>query len=425
MVSASPASPSEGTSGSRSPRRLGGDLFLASAIIAAIFAVYAAAQFSRSLLSFPVDRADAAVAEDLVAFHRAGEMALAGDAAATYDPARFRADLADHQKGLLWLNPPHALLILAPAAMLPYGAAKAAWMALGVLSMLAILNFAKVRAPAAAVVALLSPALLLSTILLQLGAFIAVGFAAALALAPKRPLVAGIILAFLTMKPQYGLMAPLFLAATGQWRVIVSAASSTFALVAISVAIFGADSWVSFFNALSSVHAPFSRQVLEGTVTFSQTAAKLGGGEAARAASQTLGALACAVVVWFGARRLARIDAIALTLLASLAAAPSAWIYDWPIVAAGLAFLSARPVWPAPVQAAASLAWLAPLVPIFADTDLSRLASPLALDALFVVAATWLLFAKDEAALRRRVGYAGDDQGKPMTAAPWKSQSAA
>ncbi|MFZ5619281.1 MAG: glycosyltransferase family 87 protein, partial [Pseudomonadota bacterium] len=338
---------------------------------------------------------EAAVAEDLVAFHRAGEMAIAGEAAAAYDPAQFRAALADHQKGLLWLNPPHAFLIMAPIAMLPYGVAKLAWVALGALSMLSIMMIAKLRAPALFVLALASPAMLISTLLLQFGPFIAIGLAAGLTLAPKRPLIAGIVLALLTMKPQYGLMAPVFFAATGQWRVIISAAISTIVLVAASAAIFGVESWDAFFHSLSSVHTPFARQTLEGTVAFSQTAAKFGGGDAARIASQAAGVLMCGAVVWIAARRLVRADAIALTLLASLAAAPSAWIYDWPIAAAGIAFMAARPNWPVPVQIAAALAWMAPLAPVFAENGFSRLASPLALDAFLAAASVWLLRAKD------------------------------
>jgi hypothetical protein len=347
-------------------------------------------------MSFPSNRADAAAAEDLVAFHRAGEMALAGDAAAAYDPARFRDELAEHQKGLLWLNPPHAFLVMAPIATLPYGVAKSAWIALGVLSMLSItVMLAKLRSPALVALTLASPATLISTMLLQFGAYIAVGLAAALTMAPKRPMIAGVVLSLLTVKPQYGLMAPIFLAATGQWRAIVAAVISTIVLIAASAAIFGAESWVAFFHSISSVHAPFARQVFEGTVTFSQTAAKLGGGDAARIASQSAGVLVCGAVVWIAARRLARAEAVALTLLASIAAAPSAWIYDWPIVAAGIAFMAARLNWPIGVQIAAALAWMAPLAPVFAENSFSRLASPLALDAFLAAASIWLLRARD------------------------------
>jgi len=376
----------------------GGALFMVAAALAAAFSLGVATSFADGLLSFPADRGQAAVAEDLVAFHRAGEMALDGEGAAAYDPGAFRAGLAERQKGLLWLNPPHAFFIMAPIAALPYGAAKAVWLVLNIAATAGVLAIAGLRSRAFLALAVLSPAMLVSTMLLQLGGFIALGLAAALVLAPRRPILAGVILAFLTMKPQYGLMAPLFLIATGQWRAIISAVAATALLVAASVALFGAESWLAFFESLKTVHGPFSRQVMEGTATFAQTAAKFGASEAARAAAQGVGVALCAAAVWSAARRLPRSKAMSLTLLLSLAAAPSAWIYDWPLVIAALAFLAARPNWPVPVQAAAGLLWLAPLVPTFWDGLLAGVAPALALYAAATATAAWVFSERQRAA---------------------------
>ncbi len=369
---------------------IGGPLLASAMALGAVFALYVAATFAGGLTSFPAGRDDAAIAEDLVAFHRAGEMALRGEAGAAYDPAAFRAGLADHQKGLLWLNPPHAYFVMAPLAMLPYGAAKFVWMALGALSLAGILAAAKFCSRPFFLLALVSPAMLISTMLLQLGAFIAVGLAAALSIAPRRPILAGVLLALLTMKPQYGLMAPVFLLATGQWRAIFATAIASAILVALSAALFGAESWGAFFEALKTVHGPFARQILEGTATFSQTAAKLGAGDAARVVAQIAGIGLGALVVWFAARRLPANDALALTLLFSLAAAPSAWIYDWPLVIAAMAFLAGRPAWPVMAQAGAGALWLAPLIPTFSDSRFAGLAPALALYAFTAVATLWL-----------------------------------
>jgi hypothetical protein len=371
---------------------------MTAAAVAAAFSLVVAASFAGGLLSFPADRDQAALAEDLVAFHRAGEMALNRESAAAYDPGAFRAGLADHQKGLLWLNPPHAYFVMAPIAMLPYGAAKALWMALSIAALVGVLATARLKSRPFFALALFSPAMAISLMLLQLGGFIAVGLAAALVVAEKRPALAGIILALLTMKPQYGLMAPIFLIALGQWRAIFFAAASTALLTAASVLVFGAESWAAFAEALKTVHGPFARQALEGTATFSQTAAKLGAGDAARITAQGAGIALCAATTWFAARRLSRSDAIALTLLLSLAAAPSAWIYDWPLVIAALAFLAARSRWPVPVQAAAGLLWFAPLVPTFSDGLFAGVAPALALCAAALAIAAWLVSERQSAA---------------------------
>jgi hypothetical protein len=377
---------------------IGGKVFFAALLLGALLTIYAATSFIDGIASFPLERASAAVAEDLVAFHRAGEMALRGEAADAYDPAIFGEGLGAHQQGLLWLNPPHAYFLTAPLALLPYGAAKALFIILGALSIFGMMAAAKLRAPAFLALALFSPAALIATMLLQLGAFIALGLAAALVLAPKRPIVAGIILAMLTMKPQYGLMAPIFLIATAQWRALACAAIATILLIAMSAAAFGVESWIAFAEALKTVHGPFAHQVMEGTATFSQTAAKLGASDPVRMAAQGAGVALCGLATWFSAKRLERGDAIAMTLLFSLAAAPSAWIYDWPLIIAALAFLAVRRGWPLPVQACAAIVWLVPLAPAVSDGQTASLAPALSLYATAGITLFWLIRQKHQSA---------------------------
>ncbi len=381
-----------------SRKGVGGALFMAATALGAALAFMVSISFVHGLSSFPADRDHAAVAEDLAAFHRAGEMALKDEGAAAYDPAAFRAGLADHQKGLLWLNPPHAYFVMAPIAALSYGAAKALWIALSVAALAGVFATAHLKSRAFLALALISPAMLISVMLLQLGGFVALGLSAALLLAGKRPVIAGFILALLTMKPQYGLMAPVFLIAAGHWRAFFSAALSTAVLIIASAIVFGLDSWLSFADALKTVHGPFARQVLEGAATFSQTAGKFGASDAARSAAQGVGIAFCAAAVWFAVRRLPRFDAIALTLILSLAASPSAWIYDWPIVVAAFAFLAARTNWPVYMQVAASLLWLAPLAPTFADGLVSSVAPAIGLYVTALGATCWLFFERRRAA---------------------------
>src|SRR4051794_38865919 len=73
-----------------------------------------------------------------------------------------------------------------------------------------------------------------------------------------RPILAGILFGLLAYKPQFGLMIPLVLAATGRWRTIFAAAATILALVlAVSFA-FGFDTWRAFFDS-----AGITRGVME------------------------------------------------------------------------------------------------------------------------------------------------------------------
>src|SRR4029077_14308485 len=49
-------------------------------------------------------------------------------------------------------------------------------------------------------------------------------------------------------KPQYGLLFPLVLVATGQWRAIFSAAATTLVIAALSWLAFGSETWLAFLQ---------------------------------------------------------------------------------------------------------------------------------------------------------------------------------
>ncbi|WP_325051433.1 glycosyltransferase family 87 protein [Henriciella barbarensis] len=84
-------------------------------------------------------------------------------------------------------------------------------------------------------------------------------------LADRRPILAGVCLGTLTIKPRLGLLIPLFLLLRGHWTVIVSAICTSIALVGLSALIFGIDMWRGYFEHVM----PFQRIVAEeGTGVF-------------------------------------------------------------------------------------------------------------------------------------------------------------
>ena len=71
------------------------------------------------------------------------------------------------------------------------------------------------------------------------------------------PILAGILIGCLAYKPQFGVLIPLLLIATGRWRVF-AAAAATVALLALAVTLaFGTQVWTAF---LASTH--FTRTVV-------------------------------------------------------------------------------------------------------------------------------------------------------------------
>ena len=72
-----------------------------------------------------------------------------------------------------------------------------------------------------------------------------------------RPILAGILFGLLAYKPQFGLMIPLVLAATGRWRSFAAAGATVVALVIASTLAFGMESWRAFF-----VFAEYTRAIV-------------------------------------------------------------------------------------------------------------------------------------------------------------------
>lgn len=357
-------------------RGAGGPVFTTILVLTAAFTLYLFALRAEKIFHFPRAAADAS-AEDLVAFFRTGDMLAEGRAAETYAADSFRDGLAAGHQGMLWLNPPQAFVLAAPLAGADYGAVKAAMIALTALALLTIARIAGAP-PMIALTLVLSPAAFASALVMQSGALVALGLLAAMKLAATRPIAAGLILAALTMKPQYGLMAPVFLIASGHWRTIGSAAGSTALLAALSVAIWGAAPWAAFIeSAAGGAIREHAGTLHRDWITIAESAGKLGAGKDARAVAQLATIAVAAPVVFFAARRWPRDVAIGFALMASAIASPSLWIYDWPIVCAGVLMLARgdRP-WPAHLQLLAGLLWIGPLYSLGLLTKESSLIAP-------------------------------------------------
>ena len=153
--------------------------------------------------------------------------------------------------GGIWSYPPTALLVAAPMALLPYNAAVCVWAAIqaaiccltGVLATRPRLDPAR-----AAMVAITSPALILSCLFGQFS--IPVGCLAILAifLLETRPVLAGVLVGLMAVKPQFGVVPAIVLLAAGEWRAIF-AASGTVAAMALGVAaLWGVDVWPRFIT---------------------------------------------------------------------------------------------------------------------------------------------------------------------------------
>lgn len=188
---------------------------------------------------------------DFICFWQAAQRVRHGDLAAIYDPAGWARVLDGRPKTITWMPyPPFVLALLWPLGDLSYNGA-AAWWSLAPLPLYAALIALMARRldraswiPLTVIAcAFALPFLSVNLFTGQIGAVVAVLFLAAAYLWSRRPIVAGVCIGLLAIKPQLGILIPFALLAAGQWRTIWAAAVTIGALIAGSVLWLGVGVW--------------------------------------------------------------------------------------------------------------------------------------------------------------------------------------
>lgn len=177
-----------------------------------------------------------------------GIAAFSDNPAAYYDydfyNARLDSLIADYPDQN-WSYPPHLMLIAAPFGLFEYNLALALMTGLSVLCFwLFVVN--DFQDPTYRKSIWLMPAFLFALICGQLSVLLAAIFIAIYHNIDKRPVLTGILIALLTIKPQVGFLFPLFLIATQRWSVLLNASIATIAFIGVSILIYGIGIWETF-----------------------------------------------------------------------------------------------------------------------------------------------------------------------------------
>lgn len=244
-----------------------------------------------------------------------------------------------------WHYPPMFLLVAAALAALPYGWALAVWLASTMALYLRTLTpIVSGYGVAGWLLALAFPAVFINIGHGHNGFLTTALLGTGLLALRRHPLVAGFLFGLLSFKPQFGVLVPLVLIATLNWRAFFAAAATAFALAGASWAAFGSESWAAFFE-----YAGFTRQVvLESGATgwhkFQTLFAALRNWDSplwlAYGGQAALGLTIAAVVVriWLGKARY-EIKAAAL-VSGTLLATPYVMDYDLVMLALPIAWLA-------------------------------------------------------------------------------------
>src|SRR5262245_50493494 len=203
------------------------------------------------------DRFGRPLGTDFSNVYAAGTYVLDGDAAAPFDPprqyAREQAIFGKDTPFYGWHYPPYFLGVAALFAAMPYALALALWQGVTFILYLtairAILATGRRRAlddPLWLPIVIGFPAVFVNLGHGHNGFLTAALFGAALLQLDRKPVLAGILFGCIAYKPQFGLLIPVVLAASGRWRAF-AAAAATVAVLTIAVTItFGVDIWNAF-----------------------------------------------------------------------------------------------------------------------------------------------------------------------------------
>jgi alpha-1,2-mannosyltransferase len=310
---------------------------------------------------------------DLSQIWLAGYLVDRGDFATLYVPTAFSSagqgliELFYHPQAW-WSYPPTTLLLGCPLALLSYPVALALFSVLQ--ACLAAVTGAVVtdkRLPRAGAIAiaLFSPALLLSLVFGQFSVPVACFLVLGVFALPKRPALAGLLFGLTAVKPQFGALLPLALAAGGEWRAFASAALTVAGLCLGTAAAFGSDVWLDFVTKTLPQQAQLIGDLLNyGAVGHSvrDTLLLAGTPRPLAGAVQAIAALIATLATASAFKRTSDPHLRAFVLgLAAVTLLPHANIYDAAIPAMGALALygSEKPLHPVALTAV-FVTWLSP-----------------------------------------------------------------
>lgn len=196
---------------------------------------------------------------DLAVFWNAASLAMTHGATAAYDWALLRAAEAAILPPDIFgpfSYPPTFLLLIYPLGMLSFGAATVVFSSCGIALYLGVLRSTLRRVPNSLRLPWLIPAAAFPGVWVTLvtgqnSLFTAAAAGAALVLLRRSPIAAGACIAMLCIKPQLGILFPLYLLYGRQWRALASAAVFSALTLAVSWLAFGTDTFVAAAKSMA------------------------------------------------------------------------------------------------------------------------------------------------------------------------------
>ncbi|MEN6541495.1 glycosyltransferase family 87 protein [Parvibaculum sp.] len=283
---------------------------------------------------------------DFITFWSASLLTLQGHAVDAFDFHKIfvaqRIAVPAGQSIFLWHYPPTFQLLAAPLALLPYLVSYLVF-TLGTLALYVFTCGRLLKLKEAAILLVAFPGVFICAFHGQNSFLSAALFAGAVLAIERRPALAGVLLGLLAFKPQLGLLIPVALIASRQWRLFLITGATALGFALVATLILGVDLWVAFFK-----NTPVVRQIMEagflpwGKMPSAFIFFRMLGVPATFAyAAQILTALgAAAAVAWVWYKKGPTRLAFAVLVSATLLLTPYIFDYEFAILAVPLSILA-------------------------------------------------------------------------------------
>lgn len=216
--------------------------------------VYALISSSWIMLSSNlIDHHGTPLGTDFITFWSASYIGLHGDPTDAYDILKIHAvekTVVPGSGSFAWLYPPTFYVAILPLATLPYVISYVVFIVTTLATYLAVMwRVSPTRQ--ALVLALAFPGLLLNIMNGQ-NAFLTAALAGmGLLLMQTRPILAGMCIGLLAIKPHLALLFPVIMIMTAAWTAMLSAAITCMCVFALSIALLGLPVWETFLHSVS------------------------------------------------------------------------------------------------------------------------------------------------------------------------------
>ncbi len=336
------------------------------------------------------------IGRDFVVFWSASVLALDGQIGQIFDLPAFHAA----QERLMgetvplypWLYPPHGLFTILPLGLLPYLWSYLVW-SVSTLALYLLAALGRSWRNLRSLALILAPATFVNFLMGQNGFLSAALLIGGLRLLDRRPVLAGVLIGLLSFKPQLGLLVPVALIAARLWRPFLSASVTVLAVLALSLAAFGPDSWTAFFEMSTANQAKHLNDqhgwFLNIVTTPFMSAGVLGFGMTARGIIQAASTvmMVLAVYVTFSKRGDRELQ-IAVLLAAVPLASPYGYNYDLTLLSVAVLWAFARAKGSGFLtgeKLVLAAAWILPLLVVVGNTRGLPLGPPVLVAVLVVL----------------------------------------